>query len=234
MSETSGTAWTTVYRDCVDATVALAQSLTPEQLATAVPATPQWSVRDVLGHAAGVAGDTLAGRMDAAPSPAWTSRHVAERAGRTIPELIEELRATEASIAASIEGNDRPAIVWDRSVHLADLHEALGLDAPPEPTWRPVLGAVAAWRLAEVPLTVRCGEETFGAGGPEVGVEPYELFRAVFSRRSRRQLREWTGDLVTDEQLDTIGIFGPRDDDQPVPRAEQQTRPTSGSGRSVR
>lgn len=219
MSEASRTDWAAVYGECVDATVALAQSLSTEQLGATVPATPQWSVRDVLGHAAGVAGDTVAGRMDGAPSPAWTARHVAERADRTVPELIEELRDTQAAIAASTRDNDRPAIVWDRSVHLADLYETLGLGVPPESTWRPVLSAVAGMCLAGVPLTVRCGEETFGAGGPEVGVEPYEVFRAAFSRRSRHQIREWAGEDPTDEQLDAIGIFGPREDDQPVPPA---------------
>ncbi len=45
---------------------------------------------------------------------------------------------------------------------------------------------------------------------------PYELFRAVFSRRSRAQMAGW-GTALTAEELDDVGIFGPRDDDQPVP-----------------
>lgn len=221
MSETSNggrtSDWPRVYDACVDATVVLAESLTDEQLAGPVPATPMWTVRDLLGHAAGVAGDVVAGRMDGAPAPSWTARHVEERADQTVADLVEELRRTQAEIAASAAGAERPAIVWDKAVHLADLHEALGLGAPPESTWRPVLDSAAAWRLAELPVTIRCGQESFGAGGPEVEVSPYELFRTLFSRRSRAQIRAWAGPVPSDGQLDDVPVFGPREDDQPRP-----------------
>jgi hypothetical protein len=48
------------------------------------------------------------------------------------------------------------------------------------------------------------------------GVSDYELFRAFFSRRSRAQTAAW-GTGLDQETLDGICIFGPRDDDQPVP-----------------
>ena len=86
-----------------------------------------------------------------------------------------------------------------------------------EETWRDVLSGVAGWRLAELPVSVRSGDDTWGAGGDEVTVPPYELFRALFSRRSRAQVRAWAGPVPTDEQLDAIPVFGPRDDDQPQP-----------------
>lgn len=210
------TDWGLVYADCVDATARVAESLSDDELTRPVPATPDWTVRDVLGHAAGAPADALAGRMDGAPSPAWTARHVAERADRTVAELLAELRAGVADVAEMVEGAERPALVWDKAVHLADLHEALGLGVAPDATWRPVVDNLAAGRLAHLPVTLRCGDATYGAGGPEAEVSPYELFRAVFSRRSRGQLRSWAGD-ASDEQLDAIGIFGPREDDQPVP-----------------
>ena len=47
-------------------------------------------------------------------------------------------------------------------------------------------------------------------------VPPYELFRALFSRRSRAQLAAW-GTPFSPDELDAICIFGPREDDQPVP-----------------
>ncbi|ROR96607.1 DinB family protein [Salana multivorans] len=209
--------WAAVHDACLDATIALAASLTPEQLASAVPATPRWSVHDVLAHAAGVASDVVAGRMDGAPGPAWTARHVAERADRTVADLIEELAATRAAVAAVAAGTDRPAVVWDRSVHLADLHEALGLGVPPDPTWRPVLASAAPGLLAGLPLSVACAGRTYGAGGPEVTVDAYELVRALFSRRSRRQVREWAGPTPSDDELDALAVFGPREDDQPRP-----------------
>jgi hypothetical protein len=50
-------------------------------------------------------------------------------------------------------------------------------------------------------------------------VDDYELFRALFSRRSRGQVRGWSGEL-SDEAIDQLGLFGAREDDQPVPAQE--------------
>ena len=58
------------------------------------------------------------------------------------------------------------------------------------------------------------GDAAYGGGGPEVTVPPYELFRALFSRRSRGQIAAWAGDAVDPDQ---VCVFGARDDDQPVP-----------------
>jgi uncharacterized protein (TIGR03083 family) len=196
------TDWAALYQANVDAVTALAEGLTPEQLATRVPATPEWTVRDVRAHLAGSPSDALSGRMDGAPGPEWTARQVRERSERTTDELVTELRGLVDDVVATLEGNDRPALVWNVAVHHADLHEALGLGVPPEHLWQPVVEAVRpslgghATALAEV--------------------SDYELFRAFFSRRSRTQTAAWKTDL-DQETLDGISIFGPRDDDQPEP-----------------
>ncbi len=92
--------------------------------------------------------------------------------------------------------------MWDIAVHHADLREALGLGVLPEPLWQPVL---AASRRSK-----------FGTAGATGRRRPYELFRALFSRRSRTQMQAW-GLPLSAEQLDELCIFGPREDDQPVP-----------------
>jgi hypothetical protein len=117
-------------------------------------------------------------------------------------ELIAEIRGLVDGVVASIEGNERPALVWNLAVHHADLHEALDKGAPPEHLWRPVAEAIEP-SLGEHAATF-------------AGVSDYELFRALFSRRSRSQIAAW--DTGADaETIDSLGIFGPRDDDQPVP-----------------
>ena len=143
------TDWGEVYRANVDAVSALAGSLEPEDLTRRVPATPDWTVHDVLAHLAGSPADVLAGRMDDAPSDAWTARHVAERAACSAEELVAELQGSVGDLIATLEGNDSPAIVWNCAVHHADLHEALGKGAPPERMWRPVLEAIAPRMLGE-------------------------------------------------------------------------------------
>lgn len=195
--------WAEVYRSTVDAVTALAEGLSIEQLSLRVPATPDWDVHDVLAHLAGSPADALSGRMDGAPSDDWTRRHVAERSARTRSDLVAEIRGSVDGVVASLDGNERPALVWNAVVHHADLHEALGKGAPPDRYWRPVLEAVAPRALGEHPDAVS-------------GVPDYELFRAFFSRRSRAQMAAW-GTPLSPDALDAMCLFGPRDDDQPVP-----------------
>jgi uncharacterized protein (TIGR03083 family) len=197
------TDWGEVYRANVDAVCALVVTLRAEDLSRVVPATPDWTVHDVLAHLAGSPADLLAGRMDDAPSPAWTARHVDERAARSVDELAAELKGSVDPLVATLEGNDSPAIVWNCAVHHADLHEALGLGAPPEAMWRPVLDAIAPRMLGENAAAVD-------------DVPAYELFRAIFSRRSRTQMTGW-GTSLDPAALEGLCIFGPREDDQPVP-----------------
>jgi hypothetical protein len=193
------TDWGAFYREHVAAISELAPTLTGEQLASKVDGTPAWTVHEVLAHLAGVASDGVTGRMDGAPGPEWTSRHVNERVHLAVADLVEELREHEDAVAASVAGNPRPALVWNIAVHHADLHESLGLPRLPDHLWAPVAEAVA-------PQVSRLTGE----------VAPYELFRAVFSRRSRAQMQAW-GTGLSAEELDELCIFGPREDDQPVP-----------------
>lgn len=214
------TDWGELYREHVAAVSALARELSDDELAMTVPGTPAWTVHDVIAHLAGVAADGVTGRMDGAPTPEWTARHVGERAGLPVVDLAAELESHQDAIAAATVDNPRPGVVWDIAVHHADLHEALGKGAPPERFWLPVVEAVAPMRLGEVPVSVTAGDTTYGAGDPGTGaaeVTPYELFRALFSRRSRGQMAAWGSPALTPEQLDGVCVFGPREDDQPQP-----------------
>lgn len=197
------TDWGTLYRDNVTAVSDLFGTLTDEQLRTEVPATPAWTVRDLLAHLAGSPSDAVTGRMEGAPGPDWTSRQVAERRGVSVADLTAELASHQDAIARDAEGNPRPTIVWDLAVHHADLHEALGLPELEGRFWEPVLAGVAPTKFSVT-------------GGLPADVDHYELFRALFSRRSRAQMQAW-GLPLSAEQLDELCIFGPREDDQPVP-----------------
>jgi hypothetical protein len=194
------TDWGSLYRDHVEAVTALAGTLSAQQLDFSVPATPAWRVHDVFAHLAGGPADAVADRMDGAPSPEWTARHVGERLGVPVGDLVAELALNADAVAASVADNPRPAVVWDMAVHHADLHEALGLGQLPERFWLPVaesLGPVMAPELMAV-------------------APPYEVFRSLFSRRSRAQMAAMGAD-VDGDRLDAMCIFGPREDDQPVP-----------------
>ncbi len=194
------TDWGALYREHVADLSALASGLDEEELATTVPATPEWTVGRVVCHLAGGAADALTGRMDDAPGPTWTARHVGERADRPLGEVLAELQANQDAAAASLDGNPFPALLFDISVHHADLHEALGRPRLAEHLWLPVVDA----------MRPRLDDSLFR------DASDYEVFRGLFSRRSRAQMQAW-GTSLSAEQLDGICIFGPRDDDQPVP-----------------
>jgi hypothetical protein len=194
------TDWAALYGDNVAAVCALTRGLSDDELARPVAGTPLWTPREVLAHLAGVAADGLSGRTGGAPGPEWTARHVGERADRTVDELATELEGLVGECAALITGPSSAGTVFDVSTHHADLHEALGRGAVPEHFWAPVVETIAPHRAPEL-----------------VGVVPaYELFRGLFSRRSRAQMAAWGTD-VGQERLDEVCIFGPRDDDQPAP-----------------
>lgn len=202
--------WTETFVAAGEALEALAGSLTQEQLGTGVPATPLWTALEVYAHLAGVGTSVVTGAMAGAPGPDWTAAHVAQRQGRALSDLVAEIRACESEVAGIIAQAHRPAIVWDRVVHLADITEALGLEPLAQPLWERILTSFAERAFRELPLTVRAGEWTFGAGGPLVTVDPYELFRIHFSRRSRAQVQAVFGDVLTAEQQDALQIFGPQ------------------------
>ncbi|NYD40088.1 hypothetical protein [Nocardioides panaciterrulae] len=199
------TDWGGLYRDHATALAALAAGLTDHQRHLHVPATPAWTVHDVYAHLAGGPADALAGRMDGAPGPEWTARHVGERALLPLDELVAELLANVDAVAGSVADSATPALVWDIAVHHTDLHEALGLGRPPEHLWRPVLDALRPRMLDRLP------------DGVAVDAPAYELFRGFFSRRSRRQMRAWFAPVPGDDELDALTVFGPRPDDQPQP-----------------
>lgn len=195
-----GTDWGALYREHVADVSALASGLSEADLTIEVPGSPAWTVHEVYAHLAGGPADQVTGRTEGAPGPEWTSRHVNERRHLPLADLVVELQSHQDAMAASTVDNPTPAVVWDIAVHHADLHEALGKQRLAEHLWLPVVESLGPRRAAA--LMDR--------------VPAYELFRGLFSRRSRAQMQAW-GTGLSVEELDAICVFGPREDDQPVP-----------------
>lgn len=65
-----------IYRSHRERLTALVVSLDDDVLASTVPATPLWTVKDAFAHVTGVASDYTTGRLDSAPSEPWTQRQV--------------------------------------------------------------------------------------------------------------------------------------------------------------
>ncbi|MEQ1699044.1 MAG: maleylpyruvate isomerase N-terminal domain-containing protein [Ilumatobacteraceae bacterium] len=172
--------------------------------AATVPATPEWSVHDVVAHVSGVAVDGTSGNMAGAPGDEWTAAQVARNVGRPIEEMVaewSEVGPLMEGFLSSPSGAMASAAVMDIHTHEADLRHALGL---------PI--AVPAEFLAWAGPSMRNGfaEAVAGAGLPPVSVDAsaFEWFRGRLGRRTAAEVAAYDWSASAADYLDTFFIFG--------------------------
>lgn len=124
-------------------------ALSREDLGRPVPATPGWSIHDVVAHMAGVvvciaAGDfpreffvDIGSERGVGVLNEWTGRQVRPRATRSLQELLDEWENATAEVMPMIRG-DAPwpghvvpfaghVLITDLAVHQQDVYGALGV-----------------------------------------------------------------------------------------------------------
>lgn len=182
---------------------------------------PRGTVRDVLSHVSGIPDDAFAGRMEGAPSEAWTASQVERHRDAVVEDLLDRWVVQAPAFAETIEqmGERRPP--FDAHSHEHDIRQALGR---PGNRSSDVVDA-AALGLASVddaPAKLRVdlidGASTM-SGDPAsdrlvtvIGLTSFEVFRSRLGRRSREQVRQyqWTGDDGDiDAVIDRWFVFGP-------------------------
>lgn len=176
----------------------LVRGLSNEQLLTAVPATPGWTIRDIIGHLAGDAASVATGDFpqqffaafgepDAVVSlNEWTNDHVRSRNDLSLSEVLEEWETNAASIADMMRG-DKPwpegipviadrVLLTDLGVHQQDIYGALGVqrdrEGPLVKMGAAGYVAVLGFRLPPAglaPLRIRAGDSERVSGEGEVG-----------------------------------------------------------------
>ncbi|TNU72888.1 maleylpyruvate isomerase family mycothiol-dependent enzyme [Miniimonas arenae] len=203
-----------IYADAVTRVATLAATVTPAQAGRVVPATPEWTVHDLLAHLAGAVHDFVTGETDGAPSRAWTNRHVVDRRRTPTADLGAELREYAGLLPASVVGAPGAPPRWDLLVHEQDLREALDLERAPEDTWRTLLPEVVerlGRRPAAIGFDVTTTESTWTIGVPTTALtfaaEDYELLRVLFSRRTTFEIAALTDGVGA---LEAVAVFGPR------------------------
>jgi hypothetical protein len=192
----------------------LIEHASPEQLALVVPATPKWTVHEVVCHLAGVTADVVDGRLDGAPGEAWTERHVAERRDLSTASVL----ARWAGQAVALEASDavRVPFVADIASHEQDLRAALSSPGARDNsaiafTFPPLFeGFCGRVERSGLP-SVRAETDAVALGADDAPVVlragRYELYRAMTGRRSEAQVRAlgWSG--APDPYLDVFSIF---------------------------
>jgi uncharacterized protein (TIGR03083 family) len=176
-----------------------------------VPATPAWTVHDLLSHVVGLAADIVAKDLDDWASEDWTARQVNRRADRSRDEVLAEWADVTPRLCAMFDdlagsGLDplfaRMAVV-DLTVHEDDLRESIGSPREIDPLdWaivgvhrREMLDGLIA-RAGLAPLRVRTDEgDDWTVGGDEAAgdvlLSRQELWRSLTGRRPRAVVRSY-------------------------------------------
>ena len=193
----------TMYRGARERIIELVTAPSVDPAAT-VPATPEWTVHDVVAHVAGVARDAVSGNMAGAPGEQWTAAQVARAADVSIAELLAQWQVDgpflDEVFAAATEGM-LVAGVLDVHTHEADLRHAQGLplDVPSD---------FLAWSAARLRGGFTDAAAAAGLPPVEVNVSDVEWFRGRFGRRTVDEVcaYDWSADPAP--YLDTFFIFG--------------------------
>lgn len=222
--------------DCGDAyasvrveLMALVADASTAERARPVPATPGWTVLDVLAHVVGLTADLNHGRI---PVPgddpdAWTDRQVADRRGRSLDALVAEWDHEAPAFEEGLRAFGYEVgchLLADLVQHRIDVAQALGRPGP-VPSEALTAGVdwyldVAHGRLAEAGrggVAVRIDGDEIQVG-PEpvlatVELTALEALRALGGRRSLRQLAAlgWAGDPAP--VLELLSAYPPPSDD---------------------
>jgi uncharacterized protein (TIGR03083 family) len=192
-----------LYRTCRERITALVSEPSVDETLV-VPATPQWTLHDVIAHLAGVTEDALNGNMVGAPGDDWTAAQVARGRSRSLTELLsgwQERAPTVEAVFSSPDGAPMLAGVIDVHTHEADLRHALGLPVD-----------VPADFLAWAGTRFRDGfaSQVTAAGLPPVdlSLSDLEWFRGRLGRRTEAEVRAYPWPADPSPYVHLFFVFG--------------------------
>jgi hypothetical protein len=182
---------------------AIATELSADDLATTVPACPDWTVHDLLAHNVAIPAAIGASRLPTdGDLQGWLDGLLAERAEQPVEEMVSEWADLDEVVGGVLSAT--PVLLDDIAVHEHDLRSAVN---------RPDHAAFDADRLMPIALEALAGpaaelglgalvvespEGTWRSHDAEPGwtirTDAWEAFRAVSSRRSAPELRALPGD----------------------------------------
>jgi uncharacterized protein (TIGR03083 family) len=192
--------------------VALQRSLDDASRSTPVPATPAWTVHDVLAHVVGITVDLNAGNFGRGDEPdTWTAAQVDARRGRTVEQLAAEWDAAAPQFEDGLRllGYEIGShYLGDLLQHAADVRHALGMPRPDDDLSLAVgldfylisfEESLVEAGIGAVEIAVGDESWTLGPAPPVASLraERFELFRALGGRRTAAQIRAltWRGDV---------------------------------------
>jgi uncharacterized protein (TIGR03083 family) len=209
----------------------LARQLSDSELATTLPTCPAWSVRDVIGHLAGLIDDGTHQRMAGLGTDEWTMAQVDAHRAKSLEQVLADWAQVAAAAEADLEGTIGPMgirLVSDAWTHEQDIRGALGRPgarddnsalAPTLVIQTATLGErLDAAGLGGIAIRGADGT-TLDAGSQPTGITlrvptAWHYVRAVTSRRSRAQVSamQWEG-APPDTWMEAFFRFTPAEQD---------------------
>ncbi|GAB2910514.1 maleylpyruvate isomerase family mycothiol-dependent enzyme [Rhodococcus aerolatus] len=213
--------WPAAQRRVID----LVAGLGPDELATTVPACPDWTVQDLLAHVIGVGVDVVNGDEVDDHNPTWTQAHVDARRGRSLDALLAEWTELTPQMVSWMQERPGPGSrpVLDLTIHEQDLRGALGQPGARDNEGLAYAFGVFTDRVAPGlrdarldPLELTDGEFTELLGTSSAGQEPgavlqasrFDLLRMMLGRRSADQVRSWVVRGDVEPYLEHVSAFG--------------------------
>jgi uncharacterized protein (TIGR03083 family) len=171
---------------------------------TRVPATPLWTVHDVVAHLGGVVDDVLAGNMEGVTTDPWTAAQVERGRSKTVAQMLASWNEGAPVIEGFLSTPDGAAAyraVLDVHTHEADLQNALGhpLQLPAD---------FVEWME---PVMLANFEEAVAVAGLEsiqVDIPAVELFRSRLGRRTVAEVMAYSWSADPTPYLDAWFLFG--------------------------
>jgi uncharacterized protein (TIGR03083 family) len=201
--------------------IELVSPLSPPLLGTLVPATPRWTINQLIMHVTGVCADLGAGIVEGVGSEAWTDRQVTTRREQPLPDVLAEWRDRTPTLLERLATPGRvDASAFDLLTHEHDLRGCLGLAGPSDPEAVFLVTERVTGRLGHLVTkaalpTLRLvnddSEWVCGPGDAEVTgtASTMEWFRALFGRRSRAQVLTYAWRGEPQPYFDLLNLFGP-------------------------
>lgn len=200
---------------------AVSTLITEENQHTKIPACPEWTLRDLLGHQAGEIEDGLTGNMDDLGEPHWTAAQVDRHKYLDLDGV--KAKWTEGLDSAGDAASEMTAgALADLVIHEFDVRGALGdtsnrdgeLIATGFAMYTGFLdGAFRANGLPALNVVSDVGTAIVGEGDPqgELRISGFEFLRVLTGRRSLDQIRNLDWSVDPAPWLDHISLMPPRE-----------------------
>ncbi len=211
------------WTEAQERVIALVEGLDADAAGRHVPATPDWTVHDLLAHMVGLGVDVVRGDEPDDHNSAWTQRQVDERASADVTAIVEEWRGVTEPLQQWMRENG-PRPLGDVIIHEQDLRSALGRPgAQDTAAFAAIRDRMAArvhdgvtqaglppLELAGPTWTVVLGDR--GDAAVRLEASDFDLARALMSRRSADQVRSWVVRGAVEPYLELLGALGPLPD----------------------